>query len=112
MDQEARTDVSFGRVLADTRRKLGISQRELADRIKKENGESISPQYLNDLERDRRNPPSAFLLAEFAAALGLPVEYLDYIAGQLPAALRGLDAKPDQVEEAFKAFRRTLEIRR
>jgi hypothetical protein len=36
------------------RKKLGISQKNLADRIKKEDGQSISPQYLNDIERDRR----------------------------------------------------------
>lgn len=112
MEQQPRADLTFGRVVSDARRKLGISQRELAERIRKENGEPISPQYLNDLERDRRNPPGEFLLGQFASLLKLPTEYLEYVAGQLPAALRGADVKPEQIEEAFRAFRRSLSAKR
>lgn len=108
MQQERPQEVSFGRVISDARRKRGISQRELADRIRKENGDPISPQYLNDLERDRRNPPSEYLLGQFATELHLPVDYLLFVAGQLPRELRGVDAEPGQVAEAFRAFRQSL----
>lgn len=100
--------LSFGRILTDARRQVGLSQRELASRILKEDGEPISPQYLNDLERDRRNPPSRHLLKQFAATLNLPEEYLDFVAGQLPEDLRNGSYAPDQIQAAFHAFRRTL----
>ena len=100
--------VSFGGILSDARRQAGLSQRELAARIVKEDGEPISPQYLNDLERDRRNPPARHLLKQFATVLTLPEEYLDFVAGQLPEDLRSGTYAPDQVQAAFRAFRRTL----
>lgn len=100
--------LTFGRVLTGARRQAGLSQRELAGRILKEDGEPISAQYLNDLERDRRNPPGRHLLKQFAAALELPEEYLDFVAGQLPEDLRAGSYAPEQVQAAFRAFRRTL----
>jgi transcriptional regulator with XRE-family HTH domain len=99
---------SFGQTIGDARRRAGLSQRELAARVRKEDGEPISPQYLNDLERDRRNPPGRHLLRQFAAALDLPEDYLDFLAGQLPEDLRGGSYAPDQVQAAFRAFRRSL----
>jgi transcriptional regulator with XRE-family HTH domain len=99
---------TFGRTLADARRQAGLSQRELAARILKDDGEPISPQYLNDLERDRRNPPSPTLLKQFAAALNLPTDYLDFLAGQLPDDLRSGNYAPEEVAAAFHAFRRSL----
>jgi transcriptional regulator with XRE-family HTH domain len=99
---------TFGQVLTQARRRAGLSQRELAARILKEDGEPISPQYLNDLERDRRNPPARHLLKQFAAALELPEEYLDFVAGQLPDDLRAGSYAPEAVQAAFHAFRRTL----
>jgi transcriptional regulator with XRE-family HTH domain len=100
--------VTFGQVLTSARRKLGLSQRELAARILKEDGEPISPQYLNDLERDRRNPPASHFIKQFATQLELPEEYLDFVAGQLPDDLKSGSYAPDQVQAAFHAFRRTL----
>ena len=41
-------------------------QKQLAALIKKDDGRPISPQYLNDLEHDRRHPPSEVLLSQFA----------------------------------------------
>jgi transcriptional regulator with XRE-family HTH domain len=99
---------SFGQVLSSARRRAGLSQRELAAMTRKEDGEPISPQYLNDLERDRRNPPARHFLKQFAAALDVPEEYLDFAAGQLPEDLRSGSYAPEQVQAAFHAFRRTL----
>jgi transcriptional regulator with XRE-family HTH domain len=99
---------SFGQIVSAARRQAGLSQRELATLIVKEDGEPISPQYLNDLERDRRNPPARHLLKQFASALSLPAEYLDFVAGQLPEDLRSGSYAPEQIQAAFRAFRRTL----
>ena len=46
---------TFGTLVAEARRVIRMSQKELASRVKKEDGQAISPQYLNDVERDRRN---------------------------------------------------------
>jgi transcriptional regulator with XRE-family HTH domain len=100
--------MAFGQVITDARKKLDLTQKELAARIRKEDGAPISPQYLNDLERDRRNPPSDHLIREFARELRLPEDYLLYIAGTLPEDTRDNAATPERVEAAFQAFRRTL----
>jgi transcriptional regulator with XRE-family HTH domain len=102
------TVATFGSTLSQARKEAGLSQRELAARILKEDGEPISPQYLNDLERDRRNPPGPHLLSQLAEALNLPPEYLDFLAGQLPADLRAGNYAPAEVQAAFRAFRRSL----
>jgi transcriptional regulator with XRE-family HTH domain len=103
--------MSFGRVIVDARRRKGLSQKALAARIQKEDGTPISPQYLNDLERDRRNPPSEHLLQQFAAQLDLDPEYVCFVAGAYPADLRatpGATPEPERVVAAFRAFRRAL----
>jgi len=89
---------------------MGISQKTLAERIKKEDGQPISPQYLNDIERDRRNPPSEYLIAQFAKELELSKDYLLLAAGTVPSDLasRLSDSDPDAIERAFRAFRRTI----
>ena|SRR5437764_5365048 len=101
--------MTFGRVIADARKTANLSLRELAAKIKKADGFPISPQYLNDLEHDRRNPPSDFLLQQFAQVLDVPIEILYYHAGEIPSELRGMQVGRDQVIEAYKAFRRKLQ---
>src|SRR5438046_4463563 len=99
---------TFGQTITAARRRAGLSQKDVAARILKEDGSPISPQYLNDLEHDRRNPPAEALLAQFSERLSVPLDYLCFIAGQLPQDLRQSTAEPEQVAVAFRAFRRTL----
>jgi hypothetical protein len=40
---------TFGRFITEARKKLNMSQKELTAKILREDGESISPQYLNDI---------------------------------------------------------------
>ena len=100
--------MTFGQTIAKTRKARGVSQRELALQIVKEDGMPISPQYLNDIERDRRNPPGDHLLKQFAKSLDLDDDYLYFLAGKFPADMRSAPRNPKQVAEAFKAFRRTM----
>jgi transcriptional regulator with XRE-family HTH domain len=103
--------MSFGSVITDARRRRSLSQKELASRIKKEDGSPISPQYLNDLERDRRNPPNEHLLDQLALELALTREYLFYVAGAYPEDLKPAGTTPpdpERVAAAFRAFRRAL----
>jgi hypothetical protein len=80
----------------------------LASKIKKEDGQPISAQYLNDIGHDRRNPPSGHLLEQFAHELDKPVEVFYYWAGELPADLKGQDAEEEQIVTAYQAFRKKL----
>ena len=101
--------VSFGRTIAKARRDLGLSQKELAARImKEEDGRPISPQYLNDIEHDRRSPSSGHLIRQFSGILKIPEDYLFALAGRLPDDLRTDATDRDKVVEAFANFRRAL----
>ena len=63
--------VTFGQAISKARKGLGLSQKELAARVmKEEGGGSISPQYLNDIEHDRRSPTSDHLIKQFADDAG------------------------------------------
>lgn len=100
---------TFGTIISEARRALGLSQKDLAAKIKKEDGQAISAQYLNDIEHDRRNPPSEFLIAQFATVLKLDKDVLILAAGMIPQDLQKMAAtQPDKVEQAFKAFRRAV----
>lgn len=102
--------MQFGTYISQRRKELGISQKELANRILKEDGGPISPQYLNDIERNRRNPPSGDLLRQLAEQLSISLDYLSFLAGQFPAMddTIGRSHEPETVEAAFVAFRKVL----
>jgi len=104
---------TFGRIIAAARKAAGISQKDLAAKIRKEDGEPISHQYLNDIEHDRRNPPNELIIEQLAKQLDLAAEYLIFAAGMLPNDLRKdlAGAKPEHVERAYRAFRENLKKR-
>jgi transcriptional regulator with XRE-family HTH domain len=101
---------TFGQIIGTARKALGLSQKDLAAKTHKEDGEPISPQYLNDIEHDRRDPPSEFIIDQLAKNLKLSKEHLIAAAGLWPPDLRDklAGADPKKVEEAFTAFRKVL----
>jgi transcriptional regulator with XRE-family HTH domain len=101
---------SFGNAIGSARKKRGWSQKELAAKIIKEDGEAITPQYLNDIEHDRRTPTSDHIVGEFARVLKIPSAGLFAVLGMLPIAERRQvkQSTPQQIDEAFVAFRRKL----
>ena len=100
---------TFGAIVSEARRAAGVSQKDLAAKVKKEDGQPISAQYLNDIEHDRRNPPSEFLIAQIANLLGLDKDVLCLAAGTIPQDLKRMAAaEPEKVEQAFKAFRKAV----
>jgi len=99
---------SFGSTISEARKKHNTSQKELAAKIFKEDGTEISPQYLNDLEHDRRYPPSDHLLRQFAEKLDLSLDYLQYLAGKLPEDIANAKLNSEQVQAVFSAFRTSL----
>ena len=99
----------LGETISTARKKLGYSQKELAEKLMKDEGGAISAQYLNDIEHDRRQPSSESLLRRLAEVLEIPIEVLLYQVGQLPADVRGQNPSPERIQEAYRAFRRSLE---
>ena len=101
---------TLGQAIIAARKKNGVSQKDLAAAVQKEDGTgSISPQYLNDIEHDRRSPTSDHLIREFARALGVDEDYLFVLAGKIPEDLRMAATDPANTAAAFRAFRRRLE---
>ena len=99
--------LTFGDVVAAERKQRGWSLRELAARIPSEKGIPISPQYLNDIEHNRRIP-AELVIEGLAKALGLSKDYLFHLAGKLPPDLAAKTASPTAIEAAYKAFRKSL----
>ena len=98
---------TFGSYIANARKKLLLSQKQLAERVhREEDGQPISPQYLNDIERDRRSPTSDHLIQQFAKVLKIDADYLHYLAGKLPDEIRAKNLSEDAVRAAFTAFRK------
>lgn len=97
---------TFGRAISEARKKVGWSQKELASKIQREDGESISPQYLNDIEHDRRNPSSDHMVKQFADSLGLEGDWLYYLAGKFPANVREQNLSEKEFTNKMMAFRR------
>jgi transcriptional regulator with XRE-family HTH domain len=100
--------MTFGQALVEARKKKQLSQKQLASMIMKDDGSPISPQYLNDIERDRRNPPGENIINQFAKILELPEEYLYFLANEIPPKYRHTTPhSPLQVQQAFEAFARS-----
>ncbi len=103
---------SFGAAIASARKELGRSQKDLASKILKEDGLPITPQYLNDIEHDRRSPSSDHMVKQFAAVLGkvpgMSTNVLYLLAGRVPGDLARTNVSPSTIEKAFTAFRREL----
>ena len=100
---------TFGEVIVEARKKAHLTQRQLAARIKNEDGKPISGPYLNDIEHNQRHPPRGYLLEQFARELGLDVDLLYFLAKQLPVELDASKVSEAQGVAAYRAFRRGLQ---
>ncbi|MGY4801347.1 helix-turn-helix domain-containing protein [Teichococcus aerofrigidensis] len=103
-------EVTFGGAVAAARKTLRLSQKDLAARVLKEDGFPITPQYLNDIEHDRRSPTTDHMVSALAEALGADPEYFFILAGKVhPEDIRkAASASPERVREAVLAFRKSL----
>ena len=101
--------VTLGQAIIAARKAKKMSQKDLAASVQKEDGSGpISPQYLNDIEHDRRSPTSDQLIREFARALDMDEDYLFVVAGKIPEDLRVSATDPSSTAKAFRAFRKSL----
>jgi len=96
---------TLGNEIANRRKELGYTQRQLAAMVKKEDGEPITPQFLNDIERDMRRP-SPLVVQRIAEALRAQSDEYHRLAGQLPTDIDPQRTSPERWKAAMKAFRR------
>jgi len=97
----------FGQIITEARKKAGLTQKEVAARLKREDGRPVDPPYLNSLEHDHRYPPSDHLIEELAKILGISPDVLYFYANRLPADIKR-DAEHKSVQAAYQAFRKAL----
>lgn len=95
---------TLGNTIAQRRNTLGLSLKELGQKVHKEDGKGVSAQYLHDIERDRRTP-SPHVLAEIAKAIGVEPSFLGAVAGQAPDVMTEyFKANPDTAGTATELF--------
>ena len=100
--------MTFGEAITQARKDKKLSQKEVAAATRKEDGSAISAQYLNDIEHDRRNPPSEYIIRQLAATLDLEEDYLFFLAGRFPSDVLELSRDRQDISQAMRAFRRHL----
>lgn len=105
-DEQRRS--SLGLLVSSARKARALSLRELGARLdaggRRPHG--VSPQFLNDIEHDRRRP-SRELAEELAAVLGLSAAAIEAAAGRGAApVLEYLRQEPGAAEPVERLFRR------
>lgn len=100
--------MTFGEAITEARKNKRLSQRQVAAGTLKEDGLPISAQYLNDIEHDRRNPPSEPIVRQLAKTLDLDLDYLLFLTGRFPSDILELPRDRRDISSAMKAFRRNL----
>ena len=98
-------DKTFGGAIAEARKAKGWSLKDLASHVLREDGGAISPQYLNDIEHDRRSPSSDRMVQQFAEALNINRDWLYYLAGRFPSDVREKGLSQKEVSDLMIAFR-------
>lgn len=99
----------LGPTVQAARQKLGLSLRQLGERLRKDDGTTFSPQYINDIERGRRMPPDDLLL-QIATVLGLDAQLVLQLTGREPPEFKEyLADMPGQSEPIGRLFRKARE---
>lgn len=95
----------LGEVINQARRTHRLTLRQLAEQVTKDDGTTISPQYLNDIELHHR-VPTPYLLRELARVLDQDYDTLLALAGAADIVVQEyLEAHPHQVEPVIRLFR-------
>lgn len=87
------SEQEFGDLITRKRADLGITLRGMAELLE------ITPAYLSDIEKGRRNPPDKPLLEKMAVELRLSEKDRDYL---FDLAGRGRDEVPPDLPEYIK----------
>jgi transcriptional regulator with XRE-family HTH domain len=104
-------ELTMGLMSATARKAKSWRLQQLGEAVGtvREGGKAVSPQFINDVEHDRRKP-SAELLPAFATVLQLHIDVLHCATGEgLPFVNASLPAHPETGPEIVHLFRRSKE---
>lgn len=90
--------MTFSTYIKLARERKGLYQKDVALQVQ------ITAQYLNDLERGRREPSDA-VLCHLADTLGFDTDFAYYLVGKLPPDLRDGLTK-SRIEKAYRLLRK------
>jgi transcriptional regulator with XRE-family HTH domain len=76
-------EISFGRYIKQQRLRLEYSLRKVCEAVLNDEGNPISVSYLNDIEQERRNPPTGKVVVQLAKVLELNAQDLLGRAGKV-----------------------------
>ena len=99
---------SFGELIARRREELGLTQTELAARIKGRSGEPVSQQRITDIEHDRFGVPRRPVLNQLARALQLDLDVLYLWGRAVPPDIRAEGLPEEAIKAAWEAFRTVI----
>ena len=102
---------TFGEFIMHRRKGLGLTQKEIAARIKQDDGKPLSVQYLNDIEHGRRGAPPDYVIKQLAKLLGVELDVVYFRAGRVPYDIRSRSISDERALAAFQAFRSALRRR-
>ena len=88
-----------GEFIREKRLEKKITQKELATKI------CISPQYMNDIEHDRRTPSNS-VIESFVRFFKIDGDYLFYLCGKFPHGFKNISE--DDFNKAIFAFANAL----
>lgn len=98
-------------MIREARQGLKLSLQKVGEKLRKDDGTTVSPQYLNDLEHGRRNPPDENLVKQMARVLALDVDTLLSLAGKGPAEVQEyLEQAPAERGNIGRLFRKAKEV--
>lgn len=98
---------TFGRAVTEARKRAGLTQKEVAKRLRREDGKPVDAPYLNAVEHDRRRPPPNYLIEQLARVIGISAEVLFFYSNRMPTEIED-DPEEGRVEAAYQAFRKAL----
>jgi transcriptional regulator with XRE-family HTH domain len=100
---------SFGEMIARRRQELGLTQVELAARVRGRSGETVTQQRITDIEHNRFGVPRAPVLKQLASALKLDTDVLCLWARVIPGDIRAEGLSQEVIKTAWQAFREVIE---
>jgi transcriptional regulator with XRE-family HTH domain len=100
---------SFGEMIARRRQELGLTQVELAARVRGRSGDTVTQQRITDIEHNRFGVPRAPVLKQLASALKLDTDVLCLWARVIPGDIRAEGLSQEVIKTAWQAFREVIE---
>ena len=67
---------TFGQVIVEARKAARLTQKAVAERLRRRDGRKVLPPYLNDLHHDRRDPPEDAVIEQLVKILSLSSDVL------------------------------------